>query len=122
MDQPITTTKESSVTLSRRHVLGDLHASCDALRGSVPVYLDGEAREVLGHASEQDGKFADAISFFLSDEICKKLSSGYFTFSFEYEIAKPATKAIGRRVILTSIILTGRKNYVKPIPRQPVGL
>jgi len=95
-------------------VLGDLYGRCDALKGCVPVYLDGDERELLGHADEDQEKFADAISFFLSDDICKKLSSGYFTFALDYQLSK--RKDIGRRVVLTSITLVGRKNYDKPIP------
>lgn len=112
------TTKYSPVTLSRRHVLGALYNRCEAVKGRVPVYLDGDARELLGHADEHLGPFADAISFYLSDDMCKKLSSGHFTYAFDYTLSKPAGKDTGRRVILTSITLIGRQSYAKPIARR----
>lgn len=110
----------SPVTLSRRHVLGDLYGRCDALNDQVPVYLDGEERELLGHANEQLGKFADAISFFLSDENCKKLSSGHFRFAFDYQLSKAESKDKIRQFRVTSITLVAPKNYIKPVPRQSV--
>src|SRR5436853_85349 len=96
----INTSKYCPVTLSRRHVLGDLYGRCDALISDVPVYLDGDERSLLGHANEQFGKFADSISFFLDDDNCKKLSTGHFTFSVDYQIAPPADKTVGRRVVV----------------------
>lgn len=114
----MSTTKHSPVTLSRRHVLGDLYARCDALTGHVPVYLDGGEGEPLGHANEESGTFADAISFFLDDENCKKLSSGYFTFALNCNLLKAADKNIRERVVVESITLVGRKNYDKPIARR----
>jgi hypothetical protein len=110
--------KYSPVTLSRRHVLGDLYGRCDALKDQVPVYLDGAERQLLGHADEQLGTFSDAISFFLDDDVCKKLSSGQFTFSFDYDLAKGLGKDAGGRVVLTSITLIGRPGYAKPIARR----
>jgi hypothetical protein len=118
MNTTTNTSKHSPVSLSRRHVLGDLYPRCDALKGRVPVYLDGETRELLGHADENLGKFSDAISFFLSDDNCKKLSSGHFTFSFDYHLSKNGGKDVPRHVVVTSITLVGRKNYEKPVPRR----
>lgn len=117
-EQPMITTKHSPVSLSRRHVLGDLYGRCDALKDRVPVYLDGEERELLGHANEQLGKFADAISFFLSDENCKKLSSGHFRFAFDYQLSGAESKDSTRQYIVTSITLVAPKNYDKPISRR----
>lgn len=85
----------------------------------VPVYLDGEDRVLLGHANEQLGVFADAISFFLSDENCKKLASGTFRFSVEYDISATENNENNRQVVVTSITLVAPQNYVKPIPRHP---
>lgn len=95
-----------------------MYGRCDALSGEVPVYLDGDERELIGHANEQLGKFADAFSFFLSDDNCKKLSSGHFTFAFDYQLSKSPGKDVGSRVVLTSITLVGRQNYEKPMPRR----
>jgi hypothetical protein len=113
----MSTTKYSPVTLSRRHVLGDLYSRCDALKSKVPVYLQGDERKLLGHAHSPLEQFSDAISFFLDEDSCKKLSSGHFTFSLDYRLSKSGDKDI-RRVVLTSITLIGRPSYPKPIPRR----
>ena len=111
----------SPLSLSRRHVLGDLYYRCDALlKGRVPVYLAGEKKpELLGHADEGLGHFADAFSFHLSDDMCKKLSSGHFTYSFDYKVSNTKLPGTRARIVLKSITLTGRKGYAKPIPRRP---
>ncbi len=110
--------KYSPVSLSRRHVLGDLYSRCEALEGCVPVYLAGDEQELLGHADETLGRFADAISFHLSDEMCRKLSSGHFTLTFDYSLSKPKELAAARGVVLRSITLVGRKGYDKPLARR----
>ena len=108
----------SPLSLSRRHVLGDLYSRCDALLESVPVYLAGVAEpELLGHADEGLGHFADAFTFHIADDLCKKLSAGQYTYSFDYRFSNPSEKGARDRVVLTSITLTGRKGYVKPLPR-----
>lgn len=98
--------KYSPLSISRRHVLGDLYARCEHL-DSVPVYLTDDATEPIGHCDEALGRYADAFCFHLSDDDCKKLSTGNFTFSFNYE-------SEDRRVTLKSIILNPRKAYEKP--------
>lgn len=110
--------KYSPLSLSRRHVLGDLYSRCDALTGRVPVYLAGDEQELLGHADEALGRFADAISFHLSDEMCRKLSSGHFTMTFDYNLSEAKDPEVRRRVVLRSIILVGHKGYEKPIARR----
>jgi hypothetical protein len=104
------------LSLSRRHVLGDLYNRCDAMSESIPVYLAGdEAPVLLGHADESLGHYADAMSFHLEPDDCKKLSSGNFSFSITYELSeKPSAPGSRSRVKLTSITLTGRKSYEKP--------
>lgn len=109
----------SPVSLSRRHVLGDLYRRCETITDQVPVYLDGADRTLLGHANEQLGVFADAISFFLSDEYCKKLASGSFRFTVGYDVSTTAKSGSNRQVVVTSITLVAPQNYVKPIPRHP---
>lgn len=109
--------KYSPVSLSRRHVLGALYSRCEPVKGNVPVYLDGEEPELLGHADEHLGRFADAMSFYLAEDMCKKLSSGHFTYAFDYAIAEGSDQA-ARRVVLRSITLVGRQNYAKPIARR----
>src|SRR5204863_9651272 len=108
----------SPLSLSRRHVLGDLYSRCDALSESVPVYLAGLEPELLGHADEALGHYADAISFHLADDICKRLSSGQYTYSFDFQFSDPAKHDRRSRVTLTSITLNARKGYEKPVSKS----
>ena len=107
------------LSLSRRHVLGDLYHRCDAMSESIPVYLASDGEPVLlGHADESLGHYADAMSFHLEHDECKKLSAGNFSFSINYELSdKPAEPGSRSRVKLTSITLTGRRSYEKPPPK-----
>jgi hypothetical protein len=103
--------------MSRRHVLGDLYARCETLV-SVPVYLDSKEGEMLGYVDQGLGHYADAFSFHLPEDVCKKLSAGYFTFAFDVDYADaPKTPGRNRRVRLNSISLIARQNYEKPISR-----
>lgn len=101
------------LSLSRRHVLGDLYRRCDPIKGEIPVYLAGEDAELLGHADECLGHYADAVTFHVSDEVCKKLAVGQFVYSFEYEYSDPEVHR--GRVRLSSITLYARKAYEKPL-------
>lgn len=106
------------LSLSRRHVLGDLYSRCDAVEGEIPVYLDDEvAPVVIGYADQSLGHYADAFSFHLEAENCKKLSSGQFAFSVNHELPKGRVAGSPRRAKLTSITLTARPSYVKPAPK-----
>ena len=104
------------ISLSRRHVLGDLYARCEAIE-SVPVCMGGADGEVLGFVDESLGHYADAFCFHLSEDVCKKLSAGHFTYSFEYDLSDDAEESKKRRVKLNRIILNARKGYAKPVPR-----
>ena len=109
----------SPLTLSRRHVLGDLYARCERTE-EVPVYLNDAMGEKLGSADESLGKYADAFTFRLSEENCKKLAGGQFQYSLGYEFANRSDASLSpnrRRIKLTSISLTMRKGYEKPQPR-----
>lgn len=107
----------SPLSLSRRHVLGDLYGRCDPIVEGVPVYLDGETPELLGQADQCLGHYADAVSFHLSDDYCKKLSAGHFTYSFNYEHSDP--EEVGRkRIRINSITLIARKAYQKPVSKN----
>ena len=104
----------SPVSIARRHVLGSLYGRCNPIE-SIPVYLIDENGEKLGHVDQGLGHYADAFSFHLAEDICKRLSSGQFAFSFSYEHAddsKPGDNA--RRITLTSICLTPLTPPVKP--------
>lgn len=112
----------SPVSLSRRHVLGDLYSRCDVI-SSVPVYLNSIDGEVLGYADQSMGHYADAFSFHLAEDICKKLSSGFFTYAFDYDYSKDtAVPGQQRRVTLNSICLIARQNYQRPTARSAKSL
>lgn len=106
------------LSISRRHVLGDLYSRCDSLTSELPVYLSGDEKELLGHVDEGLGHYADAFSFHLADDVCKRLSSGQFTYSFEYEHSDPKAANARGRVRLLSVTLVAGKPYEKPIPRR----
>lgn len=106
------------ISISRRHVLGDYYSRCDEIV-SVPVHLDSSEGEMLGYADQGLGHYADAFSFHLPDDICKKLSAGFYTFSFEFKYSeRNLAPGRHRRVKIHSISLIPRKNYEKPIPRR----
>ena len=110
--------KYSPVSFARGHVLGDLYRRCEALKDSVPVYLAGDEQELLGHADETLGEFADAISFHLSEDMCKKLSSGHFSLTVDYSFSDANDSTARSRVVIRSFTLVGRKGYAKPSPRR----
>jgi len=111
----------TTLSLSRRHVLGDLYHRCDAIRGHVSVYLTGEgAPTLLGYADESLGHYADAFSFHLETNECKRLSTGNFIFSINYEFSKPGETDSRSRVKISSITLTGRKPVEKPVVAKPI--
>jgi hypothetical protein len=105
------------VSLARRHVLGDLYSRCEGIE-TIPVYLDTVEGEVLGHVDQSLGHDADAFSFHLPDDVCKKLSSGFFTYAFDYEYAEKKGPKHLRRLQLNSICLIARQNYERPIARS----
>ena len=108
------------IALSRRHVLGEYYSRCDAIE-SVPVYLDAPDGELLGQVDESMGKYADAFLFHLSEDLCKKLSAGHFTCSFDFEKVEDTDGAVKRRIKLNSITLIPRKAYAKPLPKRGDG-
>jgi len=95
------------ISFSRRHVLGDLYSRCDAIE-SIPVYLDSVEGELLGHVDQGLGHYADAFSFHLQSDICKKLSAGHYTYAFSYQFSSPEQIKGPRRVKLDSICLVTR--------------
>ncbi len=108
----------SPISISRRHVLGDLYGRCDPIIDQVPVYLAGDEPELLGYVDQSLGHYADAFSFHIADDICKKLSAGHFTYSFNYRFSDGTVAGSRGRVTLTSILLNPRKGYAKPVPKN----
>ena len=109
------------ISLSRRHVLGDLYSRCDAI-DSIPVYLDTVDGELLGHVDQGLGHYADAFSFHLQSEVSKKLSSGHYSYALSYQYSDNEKKINGRRrVKLDSICLISRKGYSRPVAKSAAG-
>jgi hypothetical protein len=110
----------SPLTLSRRHVLGSLYGRCDRMTKDVPVYLNDVQGEKLGVVDESLGQYADAFTFHLSEEICKRMAGGQYTYTFDYHFSEAASRALSagrRRIRLISVFLTMRKGYDKPLPK-----
>src|SRR5438105_2794440 len=108
------------LTMSRRHVLGDLNSRCEPA-ADVPVFLDAPGGELLGHVDESHGRYADAFTFHLDDQVCKKLATGHFDYSFDYDFASDGDSSLPagrRRIRLTHIILKSRKGYEKPVSKS----
>ncbi len=104
----------SVLSLARRHVLGDLYERCEPIEESIPVYFVSD-QELVGHADQSLGHYADAFSFHLDPHFCKKLSGGQFGYMIGYEPVDPKAKGSRIRLKLTSITLTPRKTYEKPV-------
>jgi hypothetical protein len=108
----------SPLSITRRHVLGDFYSRCESIV-SIPVYLETVGGEMLGYADEGLGHYADAFCFHLAEDVCKKLSAGHFTYSFDFDYCREAGIPERRqRIKLNSIVLVMRKGYAKPIPRS----
>src|SRR6266550_6830635 len=98
----------SPLAIKRRQVLGDLYAMCDNVE-MVPVHLDNAEGEEIGFADESLGHYADAYLFHLPEDVCKKLSTGHYFYSFDYDYSDPEATGRHRRIKLNYIFLTGRK-------------
>jgi hypothetical protein len=105
----------ATLSLSRRHVLGTLYGRCDPIEGSIPVYLAGGDPDLLGYADQSLGHYADAFSFHLDTDSCKKLSAGQYSYDIGYDHSEPHAKGERGRVKLTSITLIRHKGYDKPV-------
>ena len=98
----------SPLAIKRRQVLGDLYATCDPVE-MVPVHLDNAEGEKVGFADESLGHYADAYLFHVPEDICKKLSTGHYIYSFDYDYSDPDATGRNRRIRLNYIFLTARK-------------
>lgn len=101
------------LTLSRRHVLGDLYSQCDPV-ASVPVFWHDVQGTPVGFVNESSGEYSDAFVFDIGEEFCKKLAGGQLLCQFNYEYADAAASRSTRekrRVRLTSFVLT--------LPKKP---
>ncbi len=99
----------SPLAIKRRQVLGDIYSQCETVQ-SVPVYLDSDGGEMLGYVDEGLGKFADAFLFHVSEDVCKKLSTNRYDYSFDYDYCEPAQPAgQKKRIKLNFIVLVAKK-------------
>ena len=108
----------SPLMLSRRHVLGDLYSKFDRFT-SVPIFWHDALETPLGTVEESEGGYADAFTFHIAEEFCKKLAAGQLICKFNYEFADGNAgkkSKVGRRLKLTSFVLESRQNYEKPVP------
>jgi hypothetical protein len=97
----------SPLAIKRSHVLGTIYKQCDPVE-NIPVYLNDASGELLGYVDESLGRFADAFVFHLSEDICKKLSSGHFNYGFDYEVLSSEPDK-NKHIKLNFIMLIGRK-------------
>lgn len=97
----------SPLAIKRSRVLGDIYERCDSVE-SIPVYLNDASGELLGHADESLGRFADAFLFHLPEDVCKKLSSGHYNYSFDYDVFYNKAEKKGH-IKLNFIILVGKQ-------------
>ena len=98
----------SPIAIKRRQVLGDLYSVCDPVE-MIPVHIENAEGEKIGHADESLGHYADAYLFHLPEDVCKKLSTGHYMYSFDYDYSDPDSTGRNRRIKLNYIFLTGRK-------------
>jgi hypothetical protein len=103
------------LSLARRHVLGDIYSRCESLDGSIPVYLAGDEPTLLGYADESLGHYADAFSFHLDPDSCKKLSAGQFGYTIDAAASDPKRAGSRSRLVLKSITLSAGVAYAKPV-------
>ena len=100
-----------TVSISRGRVLGTLNNRCDQVE-LVPVFLSTDMDTQIGFADQGLGRYADAFSFHLPPEMCKKLSTGQFSFSFGYAHEKATEQNRKPRITLTYICLTTFKPVI----------
>lgn len=96
----------SPLAIKRGQVLGEIYKYCDPV-DNIPVYMEGAAGESLGYVDESLGRYADAFLFHLPEDVCKKLSTGHYSYGFDYEISYDKVNK-EKRVKLNHIVLIGK--------------
>lgn len=91
----------SPLSIKRRFILGDLYAQVES-SGQIPVYIDTVTDDPVGFADENLGTYADAFSFHLPEDVCKKLSTGHYGFGFDYELTGEKNKIKLNYILLIS--------------------
>jgi hypothetical protein len=99
----------SPVTIRRNYVLGKIYQQCDGIE-SIPVYMNDQSGELLGYVDESLGHYADAFTFHLSEEVCKKLSASHYDYAFGFEYSGQTEQTVNKkRIKLNHILLVGKK-------------
>ncbi|HVF31259.1 MAG TPA: hypothetical protein VNA22_09830 [Pyrinomonadaceae bacterium] len=102
------------LTLSRRHVLGSLHSRCERLT-QVPVFWNDVMGPPLGFVDESAGHYADAFTFHIEEQFCRKLAAGQILCLFNFEsAANIETTKTKKRLRLTSFVLSNREDGESP--------
>jgi len=101
----------SPLAIKRSRVLGDIYKNCEPVE-SIPVYMNDASGELLGHVDESLGHYADAFVFHLSEDICKKLSSGHYNYGFDYEVLDKQNDK-HKHIKLNYIMLVGKRIATK---------
>ena len=96
-----------TISIARSQVLGDFNSRCDRVE-LIPVYMSDDMETQIGFVDQSLGLYADAFSFHLPPDMCKRLSSGQFSFSFGYDKAR-AKEGNQSRITLNFICLTLRQ-------------
>ena len=105
----------SPIAIKRNRILGDLNKRCEPVE-SIPIYLEREGGELLGHVDESLGRYADAFVFHVPEDYCKKLSTNSFECGLNYDYVKgDKSPERQRRIKLNFITLTPR---VEPLSRM----
>ena len=99
----------NSLTIKRSYVLGDIYKHCDPIE-SIPVYMNDQSGEPLGHVDESMGHYADAFTFHLSEAVCKQLSASHFDYAFGFEYTGDTEQpGVKKRIKLKHIVLLAKK-------------
>jgi hypothetical protein len=72
-----------TLSIARSIVLGDYNSRCEMIE-LIPVFMSGDMNSQVGFVDQSLGPYSGAFSFHLPADICKKLASGQFSFSFGY--------------------------------------
>ena len=65
---------------------------------------------VTGYVDESLGHYADAFTFHLSEEVCKKLSANHYDYTFDFAYSEKTEQLPNtKRIKLNHILLVGKK-------------
>ena len=99
----------SPLTIKRNYVLGNIYQQCDAIE-SIPVFMNDQSGELLGSVDQSSGHYADAFTFHLSEDICKKLSANHYDYVFDFAYSEKTEQSVNKkRIKLNHILLVSKK-------------